>query len=173
MSGSPRAQSGGGTSRVRGEKHVVRAGSTISIPANAPHHFRNNSGAPAHMLCMCTPAGQDEYFTRIGDVVAGRDAPPPQLAPDELAERRRLAAELAPAYRSEFLGPADTRHAEAVGPGPCDDGQTAIGRPPVAGTRGAPRRRRRRSEPVVRPRGRLHRPDRHSASHEWGSTDHG
>ncbi|MEV4475249.1 MULTISPECIES: hypothetical protein [Nonomuraea] len=51
---------------------------------------------------MCTPAGRDEYFVRIGDVVAGKDAPPPQLSPDELAERRR-AAELAPAYRSEFL----------------------------------------------------------------------
>ncbi|MEV4800293.1 hypothetical protein AB0K18_09765 [Nonomuraea sp. NPDC049421] len=40
-----------------------------------PHHFRNVSGAPARMLCMCTPAGQDEYFMRIGDVVAGKDAP--------------------------------------------------------------------------------------------------
>ena len=66
-------------------------------------YFRNASGAPARMLCMCTPAGQDEYFTRIGDVVAGKDAPPPQLSQDELAERRRRAAELASAYRSEFL----------------------------------------------------------------------
>jgi hypothetical protein len=40
---------------------------------------------------------------RIGDLVAGRDAPPPQLSPDELAQRRRLAAELASTYRSEFL----------------------------------------------------------------------
>ncbi|MET7572907.1 hypothetical protein ABZT04_31040 [Streptomyces sp. NPDC005492] len=49
------------------------------------------------------PAGQDEYFLRIGDVVAGKDAPPPQHSPHELAERRRHAAELAPTYRSEFL----------------------------------------------------------------------
>ena len=69
----------------RGEKHTVRAGSTINVPANAPHNFRNVSGAPARMLCMCTPAGQDEYFMRIGDVVAGKDAPPPQLSQDELA----------------------------------------------------------------------------------------
>jgi hypothetical protein len=55
------------------------------------------------MLCMCTPAGQDEYFLRIGDVIAGKDAPPPQLSPDELAERRHRAAELASTYRSEFL----------------------------------------------------------------------
>ncbi|WP_406442276.1 hypothetical protein OHB00_39510 [Streptomyces sp. NBC_00631] len=55
---------------------------------------------------MCTPAGQDEYFMRIGDVVAGKDAPPPQLSEDELAERRRRAAELASTYRNESLWPA-------------------------------------------------------------------
>lgn len=87
----------------RGEKYTVRAGATVNIPANAPHNFRNISGAPARMLCMCTPAGQDEYFLRIGDVVAGKDAPPPQLSEGEVMERRRRAAELASTYRSEFL----------------------------------------------------------------------
>ncbi|MFD4787634.1 hypothetical protein ACFWN1_11370 [Streptomyces sp. NPDC058459] len=51
---------------------------------------------------MCTLAGQDEYFLRIGDAVAGADAPPPRLSDDEPAQRRRRTAELAPAYRSEF-----------------------------------------------------------------------
>ena len=87
----------------RGEKHVVRAGSTVNIPANAPHHFRNVSGAQARMLCMCTPAGQEEYFTRIGTEVDGWDAPPPQLSEEEQAEQRRRAADLAETYRSEFL----------------------------------------------------------------------
>lgn len=87
----------------RGAKHIIRAGSTINIPANAPHNFRNDSGAPARMLCMCTPAGQDEYFMRIGDIVAGKDAPPPQLSDEELATRRRRASELAATFRSEFL----------------------------------------------------------------------
>ena len=87
----------------RGEKHTVPAGSTINVPANAPHNFRNVSGAPARMLCMCTPAGQDEYFLRIGDVIEGKDAPPPQLSAAQAAQRRRRAAELAATYRSEFL----------------------------------------------------------------------
>ncbi|MFF5055348.1 cupin domain-containing protein [Micromonospora sp. NPDC000663] len=87
----------------RDEKRSVRAGSTVNIPANAPHNFRNVSGAPAHMLCMCTPAAQDEYFMRVGDEVASRDAPPPQLTDGEKAERRQRAAELAPVYRSELL----------------------------------------------------------------------
>ncbi|MCF0091397.1 cupin domain-containing protein [Micromonospora sp. MH99] len=87
----------------RGEKRTVRAGSTVNIPANAPHNFRNTSGAPARMLCMCTPAGQDEYFLRVGDRIAGADAPPPRLTDDELAQRRQRAADLAPEYRSELL----------------------------------------------------------------------
>jgi quercetin dioxygenase-like cupin family protein len=87
----------------RGEKRVVRAGSTVNIPANAPHFFRNTSGAPARMLCMCTPAGQEEYFARIGVAVDGWDAPPPQLSDSEQADQRRRAAELADTYRSEFL----------------------------------------------------------------------
>ncbi|MEU5903059.1 cupin domain-containing protein [Micromonospora sp. NPDC047467] len=87
----------------RGEKHTVRAGSTVNIPANAPHNFRNTSGAPARMLCMCTPAGQDEYFLRVGDEVADKDARPPQLTDEDMAERRQRAADLAPAYRTEML----------------------------------------------------------------------
>ncbi|MFG1885922.1 cupin domain-containing protein [Micromonospora sp. NPDC049102] len=87
----------------RGEKHAAGAGSTVNIPANAPHNFRNVSGAPAGMLCMCTPAGQDEYFMRVGDVVAGWDAPPPHLSQEQLAERRQRAVDLAPNYRSELL----------------------------------------------------------------------
>ena len=87
----------------RGEKHVVRAGSTVNIPANAPHFFRNTSGAPARMLCMCTPAGQEEYFLRIGTIVDGWDAPAPQLTEEESADQRRRAGELASVYRSEFL----------------------------------------------------------------------
>jgi quercetin dioxygenase-like cupin family protein len=87
----------------RGQKHLVRAGSTVNIPANAPHNFRNASGAPARMLCMCTPAGQDEFFLRVGDEVASKDAPPPQLTADEIAERRQRAAGLAPDYRTEML----------------------------------------------------------------------
>ncbi len=87
----------------RGTTHVARAGTTVNVPANAPHNFRNASGAPARMLCMCTPAGQDEYFARIGDVIDGPDAPAPQLTPEEGMERRRRAAELADTYRSVFL----------------------------------------------------------------------
>ncbi|WP_199253787.1 cupin domain-containing protein [Mycolicibacterium mengxianglii] len=87
----------------RGQTRSVQAGSTVNIPANAPHHFRNTSGAPARMLCMCTPAGQDEYFSRVGDPVSGPTAAPPQLSPDELRTRQETAARLAPDYHTEML----------------------------------------------------------------------
>src|SRR6266567_4379048 len=44
----------------RGEKAIVRAGETLSIPANAPHSFTNASGQPARLLCICAPAGVEE-----------------------------------------------------------------------------------------------------------------
>jgi quercetin dioxygenase-like cupin family protein len=89
----------------RGEATVVRAGETVNIPANAPHFFRNAFAEPARMLCLCTPAGQDEFFLRVGVPVGDRTSPPPQLSEAEQAERRALAAELADTYRSEFLVP--------------------------------------------------------------------
>lgn len=87
----------------RGETSTVGAGSTVNIPANAPHFFRNTSGAPVRMLCMCTPAGQDEFFRRVGDPVDSPTAPPPPLSTQEQAERRQRAAELAPQYSTQML----------------------------------------------------------------------
>lgn len=87
----------------RGTTTTARQGTTVNIPANAPHNFRNSSGAPAHMLCMCTPAGQDEYFIRVGDRLAGPNDAPPALTPEEAAERGDNAARLAAEYRTEFV----------------------------------------------------------------------
>ncbi|WBB67573.1 cupin domain-containing protein [Micromonospora sp. WMMD812] len=89
----------------RGESTTVRAGETINIPANAPHFFRNSSDQPARMLCMCTPAGQDEYFGRVGDAVDGPTASPPALTDQERTERQKRAAMLAADYRTELLVP--------------------------------------------------------------------
>ena len=87
----------------RGETSAIRAGSTVNIPANAPHSFRNASRSVARMLCMCTPAGQEEFFMAVGDSVASRVAPPPKLTKEEQEERKRRATELAPRYRTELL----------------------------------------------------------------------
>ncbi len=89
----------------RGEPSVLRAGETVNIPANAPHAFHNASAEPARLLCLCTPAGQEEFFLAIGQPVGSRTAAPPPL--DAAAEEafKAKAAELAPAYRTELLDP--------------------------------------------------------------------
>ncbi len=51
----------------RGETSTVAAPSTVNVPANAPHTFKNASGKTVHMLCMCTPAGQEEFFLAVAD----------------------------------------------------------------------------------------------------------
>ena len=87
----------------RGKTSTVRAGSTINIPANAPHAFSNKTAAPARMLCLCTPAGQDNFFLEVGDRLASRTAPPPVLTPDEKAARGTKAAALAAKYHTEMV----------------------------------------------------------------------
>jgi quercetin dioxygenase-like cupin family protein len=87
----------------RGSTHRASAGSTVNVPANAPHSFRNVSEKPARMLCMCTPAGQEEFFMAVGDPVGSRTAPPPKLSDAERAERMQRARSLAGRYRTELL----------------------------------------------------------------------
>jgi len=89
----------------RGVTSVARAGETVNIPANAPHSFTNAADRPARLLCMCTPAGQDEFFRAVGLAVPSRTAPPPTLDATAQAVFQAKAAALAPRYRTELLTP--------------------------------------------------------------------
>jgi quercetin dioxygenase-like cupin family protein len=89
----------------RGQKTVVRAGETINIPANAPHQFHNNSGQPARLLCLCSPAGQEEFFQEVGVPVATRTTAPPPLDKEAEAAFVAKVKALAPKYRTELLLP--------------------------------------------------------------------
>jgi quercetin dioxygenase-like cupin family protein len=87
----------------RGEKTVVRAGETVHIPANAPHQFRNASDGAVRMLCLCSPAGQEDFFREVGVKVATRTTPPPKL--DEAGQKAFIARAvgLAGKYKTELL----------------------------------------------------------------------
>jgi quercetin dioxygenase-like cupin family protein len=87
----------------RGAKSLVRAGETIHIPANAPHQFHNVSGQPARLLCMCSPAGQEDFFVQVGVPVATRTTPPPPLDSAAQAAFKAKAQALAPKYKTELL----------------------------------------------------------------------
>jgi uncharacterized cupin superfamily protein len=88
-----------------GEKSTLRASEIVNIPANAPHSFKNVSGKPARLLCMCSPAGQEEFFMKVGVPVANRTAPPPKFDEAAKAAFRAKAEALAPQYRTELLRP--------------------------------------------------------------------
>lgn len=87
----------------RDQKSTARAGETIHIPANAPHRFQNTSTQPARLLCISSPAGLDEFFTKVGAPVATRTTPPPHLDDSARAALAEMAGALAPKYRTEFL----------------------------------------------------------------------
>jgi uncharacterized cupin superfamily protein len=87
----------------RGKHSTVRAGQAINIPANAPHQFQNKSKEAARLLCVCSPAGQEEFFLQVGVPVATRTTPPP--APDASAQEAMKAnvEALARKYKTELL----------------------------------------------------------------------
>jgi quercetin dioxygenase-like cupin family protein len=89
----------------RGAKSLLRAGDTANIPANAPHEFHNISQRPARLLCLCSPAGQEEFFMAVGVPVASRVSPPPKLDEAAQAALKAKAEGLAAQYRTEFLHP--------------------------------------------------------------------
>ena len=86
----------------------------LNIPANAAHQFRNASRQPARLrrrnrgylsrgkigrrrrLCICSPAGQEEFFAQVGIPVATRTTAPPKLDDKAQAEFRAKAAALTP-----------------------------------------------------------------------------
>jgi len=89
----------------RGQTITARAGQTINVPANAPHSFTNATGTPSRLLCLCAPAGQEEFFTLVGQPVATRTQAPPPLSPDEQAAFIATSTRLAPQFKTELLPP--------------------------------------------------------------------
>ena len=87
----------------RGERSTVQAGQTIHIPANAPHQFRNSSQHPARLLCICAPAGQEEFFMEVGVPVATRTMPPPPLDGAAQGALKAKSEALASRFKTEFL----------------------------------------------------------------------
>jgi hypothetical protein len=55
------------------------------------------------MLCICSPAGQEEFFLEVGIPVATRTMPPPKLDEAAPAEFRAKVAAIASKYRTELL----------------------------------------------------------------------
>lgn len=89
----------------RGAKSTARTGATVNIPANAPHAFKNVADKPARLLCMVSPAGEEQFFLEIGDRVPTRTGPLPVLDEAARLERAARAKTLAPKYKNEIFAP--------------------------------------------------------------------
>jgi quercetin dioxygenase-like cupin family protein len=89
----------------RGQTLIARAGETINVPANAPHAFTNAGDTPSRLLCLCAPAGQEEFFTLVGQPVATRTTAPPPLDVDAQAAFIAKSQVLAPEYKTDLLPP--------------------------------------------------------------------
>ena len=89
----------------RGAKTTARAGTTVNIPANAPHAFKNVANEPVRLLCFVSRAGEEQFFLEIGDRVPTRTGPLPALDEGGRAARAAKAQRLAPKYKNEILAP--------------------------------------------------------------------
>jgi len=87
----------------RGVKSVVRTGETLSIPANARHSFTNVSKKVARLLCICAPAGQEEFFAQIGVALTGRTTRPPHPNKAARPGLGKKIQKLAAKYRTEIF----------------------------------------------------------------------
>jgi quercetin dioxygenase-like cupin family protein len=91
---------------LRGETSTVQAGDVINVPSNAPHQFHNASLHAVRMICICSPAGNDEFFREVGVPVATRTTPPPKLDGEQMVAFLEKVKTLAPKYRTELLDKA-------------------------------------------------------------------
>jgi quercetin dioxygenase-like cupin family protein len=87
----------------RGQTTTVRAGSTVGIPANAPHAFENKSGRLVHMAQPRRGGGTGRVLPRSRRYVG--ESPPPGLDQAQIEERIKKIKALAPKYRTELLIP--------------------------------------------------------------------
>jgi quercetin dioxygenase-like cupin family protein len=89
----------------RGETITVKAGETVNVPANAPHSFTNASETPSRLLCLCAPAGQEEFFLLVGQQVATRTEAPPPLSDEQQQAFIAKSQRLAPEFKTDLLPP--------------------------------------------------------------------
>jgi len=79
--------------RIGDRDYVAGPGSYVFKPRGIPHTFWNAGPEPAHLLEVIWPAGFEQFFAELGELVA-------TCPPEELPERR---AEIARAYDHHFV----------------------------------------------------------------------
>ncbi|SMY03596.1 protein of unknown function (DUF385) [Brevibacterium sp. 239c] len=86
----------------RGETTTVNSGEVVNIPARAPHFFHNSTAAQARMLCVVSPPGLDEYFSKWGQPLPTRTSVS-DMSAEEAKQNLSTALELGPRFAIENL----------------------------------------------------------------------
>lgn len=82
---------------------VVKTGGFVYIPfGGAIHSFKNISGKMAHVLCVVTPAGLENFFREFGAPVSKGEFPP---LPEINAEFKEKVARLNKKYGQKIFPP--------------------------------------------------------------------
>ena len=76
---------------TEGQKTVVGTGSYVYIPQGLVHAWKNESDEPVRFLTSVTPAGFEQFFVAIGQVVSEALPTPPALTPEMIDTAMRLA----------------------------------------------------------------------------------
>ena len=84
-----------------GRSFTAGPGSWITLAKGSVHNFSNQSGKPARMLILVTPAGFENCFVEVGRPAAEGDETPCPPTPEEI---ERLIA-TAPKYGVEIFAP--------------------------------------------------------------------
>jgi quercetin dioxygenase-like cupin family protein len=67
------------------ETIVAGAGTSVSVPPNVPHTFKNATDGPARLLFVHQPAALESFFEEFGVPVERPGASPADLAPPDFA----------------------------------------------------------------------------------------
>jgi quercetin dioxygenase-like cupin family protein len=81
--------------RIGDRDYVAGPGSYVFKPRGIAHTFWNAGPGPAHLVELISPAGFEQFFAELGELVAN-------TPPEEVPERR---AEIARAYDHHFVHP--------------------------------------------------------------------
>ncbi len=86
---------------VGDDVYEATAGTTVFVPKNVRHHFRNTGAAPARMLFIYSPPGMEGMFAEIG-TPGERGVQGPPLGEADVAAMIGVAAK----YKFEMPPPA-------------------------------------------------------------------
>lgn len=83
---------------VDGKPRAVRPGDAVFLPRGIPHQLKNESGAPARYIILCTPSGFEDFVATAGHVKAKAE----NAGPPNATEIERMR-ETAPRFGVEIL----------------------------------------------------------------------